>query len=115
MVVGLVPEQALGDLEEVVLAALTAQLLARDRELRRRLLEQALLRVQLGKLDPRRDVFGIHLDELHDRPERVLGVALAVKLRRDGLEVLHRFVDVAALAIELGELQDHVDATRVEL
>ena len=42
VVVGLVPEQALGDLDEVVLAALPAQLLARDVELRRPLPRRGL-------------------------------------------------------------------------
>jgi len=83
LVVRLVPQQALGDLEEVVLAALAAQLVAGDLELARRVVDQALLGVQLGELDPGRDVLGVDVDELLDRGERFLGVALAVEVGRD--------------------------------
>ena len=114
VVIRLVPQQALGDLDEVVLPALAAQLLARVRELRRRFFEEVFLRVQLGELDPRRDVLRIEIDQLLDRVERVLGVAFAMEVRGDRFVVLHRIAHQAEAAIELCELQDHVDETRIQ-
>jgi hypothetical protein len=115
VVLRLVPEQTLGDLHEVVLAVLPAQLLARVGELLDRVLDQAFLRVQLGELDARRDVLGVEIDELLDRLERFLRVAFAMEVRCDALVVLHRLGHAAELAIQLGELQDHVDEARIEL
>ena len=109
------PQQALGDLDEVVLPALAPQLLARRRELVRRVVDEPLLRVQLGELDARGDVLGVEIDELLDRLERFLRVAFAMEVRGDGLEVLHRIAHQAELAIQLGELEDDVDEARVEL
>jgi hypothetical protein len=115
LVVGLVPQQALGDLQEVVLATLPAQLLARDLELGRGVIDLALLGEELRELDARRDVLGIEIDELLDRRERFLGVAFAMEVGGDRLEVLHRIGRQAQLAIQLRELQDHVDEPRIEL
>src|SRR5262249_30140373 len=69
VIIRLVPQQTFGDLDEIVLAALAPQLLARDRELGRRVVDETFLRVQLGELDPCRDIFGIEIDELLDRRE----------------------------------------------
>ena len=80
-----------------------------------RVLDEAFLRVQLGELDARRDVLGIEIDELLDRRERFLRLAFAMEVRRDRLVVLHRIGHQAELAVELGELQDHVDEARIEL
>src|SRR5205823_4711693 len=78
VIVGLVPEQTLGDLDEVVLTRLPAQRLARDRELLDGVAVELFLRVQLGELDARRDVVGVEVDELLDRLERFLRVAFAM-------------------------------------
>ncbi len=114
-VVGAVPEQTLGDLDEVVLTVLAAELIAHLRELGDRLLDHLLLRVQLGELDPRRDVLRIEVDELAHRGQRLLGLALAVEVRGDRLEVLHRVRHQAELAIQLRELEVDLDQARVEL
>jgi hypothetical protein len=112
---GAVPQQALGDLDEVVEPVLPAQLLADRGELRDRLLGHPLLRVQLGELDARRDVARIEIDELPDRGQRLLGLALTVEVRRHLLEVLHGVGHQPELPVQLGELEVHLDEPRVEL
>ncbi len=115
MVVGLVPDEPLGHLDEVVEPPVGAEILGRLGELGDRLLHHLLLRVELGELDARRDVVGVELDELADRRQRLAGLALAVVKRRHELVLLHGVGEEAELPIDLGELDVHLDEPRIEL
>ena len=109
------PQQPLGDLDEVVLAIVRAQILAGVAKLLDRLGGHALFRVQLRELDPGRDVVGIEVDQLANRRQRLFGLTFAMEVGRDALEVLHRVRQQPQLAVQLGQLEVDVDQARVEL
>jgi hypothetical protein len=115
VVVGLVPDEPLADLDEIVHAAAGAQRLGGLGELDHRLADHLLLRVELGELDARGDVLGVELDQLADGGERLLGLALAVVKRGDQLVLLHRVREQPELAVDLGQLDVHLDEARIEL
>jgi hypothetical protein len=78
----LVPQQALGDLDEVVLPALPTQLLARDGELGDASSVSPSFEYSSASLMRVATLLRIEIDELPDGGERLLGVALAVEVRR---------------------------------